>query len=249
MPPRASARAGLRQKHPKHRQPRQEGFIGHLLDPIDRLSETIFSVLILLTFTFAYRVFRLGMDPYEPIPPGYLIDLAVAALGAAVAWGLIDGVIYALLSVLERGEKHRFLASVQTAATQAEGIAAVADELDYVLAPITGEEQRRQIYVDVLDYLQDSRPQPVTLTRDDVLGGLGSVLVAVLAVLPSLLPLVLFRDTYWLALRASNLVSFAVLFYTGYQWGRYSGTNPWKMGLTLMTVGAMLALIALLMGG
>ena len=238
----------MRQKHQKHRPPRQEGFIGHLLDPIDRLSETIFSVLILLTFTFAYRVFRLGADPYEPIPPNYLIDMAAAALGAATAWGLIDGVIYALLSMLERGEKHRFLASVQAAATEEEGIAAVADELDYVLEPITGEEQRRQLYVDVLDYLQDSRPQPVTLTRDDVLGGLGSALVAVLAVLPSILPLVLFRDAYWLALRASNLVSFAVLFYTGYQWGRYSGTNPWKMGLTLLLVGAALALIALLMG-
>lgn len=244
MPPRASHR----QKHQKHRPPRQEGLIGHLLDPIDRLSETIFSVLILLTFTFAYRVFWLGTDPYEPIPPDYLIDLAVAALGAAVAWGLIDGVIYALLSVLERGEKHRFLAAVQAAATQEEGIAAVADELDYVLEPITGAEQRRQIYLEVLDYLQDSRPQPVTLTRDDLLGGLGSTLVAVLAVLPSLIPLVLFRDTYWLALRASNFVSFAVLFITGYQWGRYSGANPWKMGVMLLTVGAALAVIALLMG-
>ena len=245
MPPRAT----YRQKHQKHRPPRQEGFIGHLLDPIDRLAETIFSVLILLTFTFAYRVFRLGLDPYTPIPPDYLLDLALAALGAAVAWGLIDGVIYALLSVLERGEKHRFLANVQAAATEEEGIAAVAEELDYVLEPITGSEQRRQLYVDVLDHLRNSQAKPVTLTRDDLLGGLGSALVAVLAVLPSLVPLVLFRDTYWLALRASNFVSFGVLFYTGYQWGRYSGTNPWRMGLTLVIVGLALALIAISMGG
>jgi len=242
-------RATYRQKHQKHRPPRQEGFIGHLLDPIDRLAETIFSVLILLTFTFAYRVFRLGLDPYTPIPPDYLLDLALAALGAAIAWGLIDGVIYALLSVLERGEKHRFLANVQAAATEEEGIAAVAEELDYVLEPITGSDQRRQLYVDVLDHLRNSQAKPVTLTRDDLLGGLGSALVAVLAVLPSLVPLVLFRDTYWLALRASNLVSFAVLFYTGYQWGRYSGANPWKMGLMLVAVGAVLALIAISMGG
>lgn len=245
MPPRAT----YRQKHQKHRPPRQEGLIGHLLDPIDRLAETIFSVLILLTFTFAYRVFRLGTDPYEPIPPGYLLELTAAALGAAVAWGLIDGVIYALLSVLERGEKHRFLANVQAAASEEQGIAAVAEELDYVLEPITSSEGRRQLYVEVLDHLRDSRPQPVTLTRADLLGGLGSALVAVTAVLPSLIPLVLFRDTYWLALRTSNLVSFAVLFVTGYQWGRYSGANPWKMGLMLTVVGLALALIAVLMGG
>lgn len=242
MPPRATQRQ-------KQRPPPQEGLIGHLLDPIDRLSETIFSVLILLTFTLAYRVIRLGNDPYEPIPADYLLDMAFAALGAALAWGLIDGVIYVLLSVLARGEKHRFLANVQSATTEDEGIAAVAEELDHVLEPITGSEQRRLLYIDVLDHLQESRPQQVRVTSDDILGGLGSVLVAVLAVLPSLIPLVLLRDTYWLALRISNLVSFAVLFYTGYQWGRYSGASPWKTGLMLVTVAISLALLAMALGG
>ena len=127
--------------------------------------------------------------------------------------------------------------------------AAVADELDYVLEPITGAEQRRMLYLDVLDHLRDSHPKPVRLTREDVLGGLGSTLVAVLAVLPSLAPLLLLRDHYWLALRVSNLISFAVLFYTGYQWGRYSGSNPWKLGLLLFLIGAVLALIAIPLGG
>lgn len=242
MPPRVAHRI-------KHRPPPQGGWLGSLIDPIDRLSETIFSVLILLTFTLAYRIIRLGPDPYEPIPPDYMVGLFVAALGAAVAWGMIDGVVYALLSFLERGEKHRFLASVQAAATPEEGLLAVADELDYVLEPITGAEQRRMLYLDVLDHLRDSHPKPVRLTREDVLGGLGSTLVAVLAVLPSLAPLLLLRDHYWLALRVSNLISFAVLFYTGYQWGRYSGSNPWKLGLLLFLIGAVLALIAIPLGG
>lgn len=242
MPPRAAYRT-------KQRPAQQEGFFGRLLDPIDRLSETIFSVLILLTFTLAYRIIRLGPNPYEPIPPDYMVDLFVAALGATVAWGMIDGVIYALLSVLERGEKHRFLASLQAAKTEEEGIQAIADELDYVLEPITGAEQRRLLYLDVLDHLHDSRPMPVMLTRDDLLGGLASALVAVLAVLPSLAPLLLLCDHYWLALRVSNIVSFAMLFYTGYQWGKYSGSPPWKMGLLLFAIGAILALIAIPLGG
>ena len=111
MPPRAT----YRQKHQKHRPPRQEGFIGHLLDPIDRLAETIFSVLILLTFTLAYRIITFGIHPYEPITADYMVGMFVAALGATFAWGLIDGVVYVLLVVLERGEKHRFLANVHAA--------------------------------------------------------------------------------------------------------------------------------------
>jgi hypothetical protein len=242
MPPRASHRF-------KHRPPPQEGFLNRLIDPIDRLSETIFSVLILLTFTLAYRIIRLGPDPYEPIPPDYMVGLFVAALGATVAWGMVDGVVYTLLSFLERGEKHRFLASVQTATTEEGRLEAIAGELDYVLEPITGADQRQMLYHDVLEHLRDSQPKPVRLTRDDVLGGLASTLVAVLAVLPSLAPLLLLRDHYVLALRVSNVISFAVLFYTGYQWGKYSGSNPWKLGLLLFLIGAVLALIAIPLGG
>jgi VIT1/CCC1 family predicted Fe2+/Mn2+ transporter len=233
----------------KPRKTQQEGFLGRLLDPIDRLSETIFSVLILLTFTLAYLILRVGTEPLEPISSGYLLGLAVAALGAIFAWGLIDGVVYVLLAVLERGEKHRFLARIQTSPTREEGLKAVAEELDFILEPITGEGQRRLLYEDVLDHLRDSRPQTVTLTRDDLYGGLGCVLIAVLSVLPSLLSLVLLRDHYWIALRVSNLISVGVLFYTGYQWGRYSGSGPIKTGLLLASIGLLLAGIAIPLGG
>jgi hypothetical protein len=242
MPPRAAYRAGKRPV-------RKEGFFERLLDPIDRLSETIFSVLILLTFTLAYRLIRLGPNPYEPIPPDYLVGLFFAALGATVAWGLIDGVVYMLLAVFERGEKHKFLANIQAAGSEEEGVRAIADELDYVLEPITGEQQRRLLYVDVLDHLRNSRPQPLRLTRDDIYGGLGCVLVAVLAVLPSLLPLLLLREDYAAALRMSNLISAGVLFYAGYEWGKYSGLHPLKTGLLLAALGVALAAIAIPLGG
>ena len=245
MPPRAAHRARQRGIQ---RPVLQKGFLGRVLDPIDRLSETIFSVLILLTFTMAYRVFWLHSDPYEPLPPDYLVDLFLAGLGATFAWGVIDGVIYALLAVFERGEKHRFLARIQAAAPD-DGLHAIADEFDYMLAPITGEEQCRLVYADIIDHLRESQPQPVTLTRADLYGALACVIVALLAVLPSLLPLVLLRDYSWLAIRASNLISVAVLFVTGYRWGRYSGSNPLKTGLLLAAMGVMLAAIAIPLGG
>lgn len=93
----------------------------------------------------------LGSDPYVPISPDYLVDLFIAGREATIA-GVIDGVIYALLAVFERGERHRFLACIQAAVTPEDGLHAVADEFDYMLAPITGEEQRRLLYIDVLDH-------------------------------------------------------------------------------------------------
>lgn len=104
-------------------------------------------------------------------------------------------------------------------------------------------------YADVLEHLQDSRPQPVRLTRTDPAGAVGSLLVAVLAVIPSLSPLVILRHDYVLAIRVSNLVSFVVLFIAGVHWARYTGSNPWKTGLLLAFVSAVMVLIAIPLGG
>lgn len=87
------------------------------------------------------------------------------------------------------------------------------------------------------------------LKREDLTGGAASVLVALLAVTPSLLPFLLFRAEHILAIRVSNVISFLVLFYSGYEWGKYTGTNPLKTGLLLVAVGVLLVAIAIPFGG
>ena len=220
--------------------------MAHLLDPIDTLSEVIFSVLILLTFTLAFRIFIIGDG--QPVTNEYVKDLVWAALGAAIAWGIIDGIMYALFQVLGRSERHRLLWHIQAAHTADEAVSAIADEFDYMMEPITGEEQRRTLYEDILDHLRTSQPRAVGLKREDLTGGLASVLIAVLAVTPSFLPLFIFSNDYALAIRLSNVVSFIVLFAAGYEWGRYTGMSRWRTGLLVMGVGALLEGVAIPLG-
>ncbi len=224
-----------------------EGFLDHLLDPIDRLAETIYSILIFLTFTLAFRVIKL--EPNEIVSADYVNDLLIAAFLAILAWGNIDGIVYMLTEVLERGEKHRVLWHIQSADTEEDAIKAVHDEIGFVLEPITGETQRRQLYLDVIDHLRDSQPQPVRLKRADFTGALACVFVAVVVVLPSLLPFAVLRHDYALAIRVSNVISFAMLFYAGYEWGKYTGASRWKTGLVLVGVGMLLVAIAIPLGG
>jgi VIT1/CCC1 family predicted Fe2+/Mn2+ transporter len=40
-----------------------------------------------------------------------------------------------------------------------------------------------------------------------------------------------------------------VLFISGYQWGKYTGANPWKTGLLLAAIAALMVLIAIPLGG
>lgn len=242
----AARRANRTRHRPKPDKP-QEGFLAHLLDPIDRLAETIYSILVLLTFTLAFRIFHLA--PGEAVTSEYVNELLAGAILAILAWGVIDGIVYVLTEVFERGEKHRILWYIESADTPEEAAEAVADELDFILEPITNESQRQSLYAEILDHLHDSEPQPIRLKREDLTGGAASVLIAVLAVLPSLLPFVILRNDHALAIRASNVVSFAVLFYSGYEWGKYTGTNPLRTGLVLVSVGVLLVAIAIPFGG
>jgi VIT1/CCC1 family predicted Fe2+/Mn2+ transporter len=234
---------------PRPRPALAENFLGRLIDPIDRLSETVFSILILLTFTLAFRIIRLSEDTMQASSTENANELLIGALGAIFAWGVIDGVMYALISLFERGEKHRLLKNIQSAETEEEAVEVVADELGYILEPITAESVRTRLYQSILFHLKDSKPRPVGFTRDDFSGLLGHVIVAMIAVLPSLAPLVLLRSNFDLAIRLSNIVSVLVLFVVGFQWGKYTGASPWKTGLLLMTVAVLMVLIAIPLGG
>ncbi|MFV9503575.1 MAG: hypothetical protein AB4911_03325 [Oscillochloridaceae bacterium umkhey_bin13] len=228
----------------------QGGLFGRLLDPIDRLAQTIYSVLILLTFTLAFRVFDLtGQIPDMPSDEQIVSELLLAAIGATIAWGVIDAIMYLLLELFQRSERHRLLQQIQAAPDPSSGIALVAEELDYVLDPITEEDERYQLYQNVYQRLLESEPRPVGLRRDDLTGALGTLIVTLLAVVPSLLPLILFRHNTELAIRTSNIVSFIVLFLAGYSWGRHTGSHPLRTGILLAGVGAIMVLIAIPLGG
>jgi VIT1/CCC1 family predicted Fe2+/Mn2+ transporter len=100
----------------------------------------------------------------------------------------------------------------------------------------------------MLAHLRQAEPRAVGFQGADAIGALAVVLLYVVAVLPSLLPLVLVRD-FALAIRASNVVSLLVVFATGYTWGTHSGTNPWKTGLLLASVCLAMVAVSMLLGG
>jgi hypothetical protein len=246
-----SARPHVRHRPaPKRRAPAQpQNLIERMLDPIDELSQVIYSILIFLSFTLAFRIFKLQSGAGVHLETEQVRELLIAAIGATVAWGIIGGLMYVLTSVFERNEKQHVLLAVQSAPTDEDAIAIIADKLDFTLEPITTEGKRQSLYANVVDTLRDSRPRNNGLRREDMAGGIGILLVAVVAVIPSLLPFVLIPNSAFLALRASNIVSFVVLFVSGWRWGRRTHSNPWLTGLTLMFAGAVMVLIAIPLGG
>jgi hypothetical protein len=88
-------------------------FLESLIDPIDQLSEAIFSILIFMTYVLAFWIFRISGDSSQPVSQQELKELLLGVLGAIVAWGIIDGIMYAFLSAFERGERNRLLCVIR----------------------------------------------------------------------------------------------------------------------------------------
>jgi len=234
---------------PRHRAKPKGNILENLINPIDRLSETMFSILIMLFFTLVYRVNQYPSFTFYENQETIISNMILGALITVISWGFFDGVMYALFSLLERSEKHRLLKSIQTADDDATAVEVIADELDYILEPITKEDQRTSLYQNILGFLRNSQPQNINFKREDFTAILGHVFVAVIAIIPSMIPLVIFRQNVELAIRSSNIVSFAVLFISGYQWGKYTGVAPWKTGMLITAVGVLTVIIGILLGG
>ncbi|MFN8472292.1 MAG: VIT1/CCC1 transporter family protein [Anaerolineae bacterium] len=216
-------------------------FISDHLAPVDRLAEIIYALLIILTFTLATKAINADADARQ---------LMLAALGCNIAWGMIDGVMYILTSVFERGRLYRFVTRYRQSPDPVKAMQAIANELDDTLAPLASEDERKQLYAGIVTLLTDENvPARPGATREDVLGAVAIFAIVVLASLPPIVPFFVFWWNALFALRVSNMVTIGMLFVVGWNWARYTGANRLKAGLALMGLGIVMVLISIPLGG
>ncbi|HEX8895315.1 MAG TPA: hypothetical protein VF783_18455, partial [Terriglobales bacterium] len=88
---------------------RKDGFLSSigLLDPIERSSEVLFGLIMVLTFTGSLRATGAKHDDVD--------RMLVAALGCNLAWGIIDAVMYLISVLSQRGRNRKLLRDVRTA--------------------------------------------------------------------------------------------------------------------------------------
>src|SRR5215831_10584935 len=66
-----------------------------VLDPVDRISEILFGLIMALTFTCTISVAETNRTEVR--------DMLIAALGCNLAWGLVDAIMFILTGLAERG--------------------------------------------------------------------------------------------------------------------------------------------------
>src|SRR5512143_1746672 len=96
-------------------------FLQRYLDPADRLGEILFGLIMALGFTGAVRLGHQTADNRA---------LFIGIFGCNLAWAIVDGVMYVLTSLFERGRKTRLVRDVRAAAGEAAALRLIGEEFD-----------------------------------------------------------------------------------------------------------------------
>jgi hypothetical protein len=208
------------------------------LDPIDRVSEVLFGLIMVLTFTGSLSVYEAGREDVR--------TMLVGALGCNLAWGLIDAVFYLMGCLAEKGRDLATFRAVREAPDPGRAQRLIADALPPVLASVLEGAEIESLRVRLLALPKP--PERARLGKDDARGALGVFLLVFLSTFPVVIPFIVMRDPVP-ALRVSNAIAVVLLFAAGYAFGRLTGRGPVWMGSAMVLLGSILVGITIALGG
>lgn len=208
-----------------------------ILDPIDRNSEILFGLFMVLTFTCTLSVATAGRQDVR--------TMLAAAIGCNIAWGFVDAMMYVLRNLVDRGRRARLARAVRAAENPQAGHRVIADEIGPMAGALGAPELER-----VRQWVAEhpDLDKSIRMTGRDLKGALGVFLLVFASTFPPVLPFV-FIANLQLAMRVSGAIAIAMMFYCGVVWGRHAGFVPWRTGLFLAVVGVVIEAVVIALGG
>jgi len=208
-----------------------------VLDPVERFSEIAFGLVMVLTFTGAISVVESGREEVR--------EMLVAALGCNIAWGVVDGVMYVVTTLVTRARLRAVVQGIRTASPE-DARAIVLGALPEGIALVTDGAEADRI-VGRVRALPEAAGGPL-VGLEDVRAAFVSCLLVVIATFPPTLPFLLMKEVH-LALRVSNAAAVASLFLAGFSLGKATGVRPWALGAAMVLVGGALVALTIALGG
>lgn len=207
-----------------------------LLDPVERASEVLFGLIMVLSFTGSISVATAGREEVR--------EVLIGAIGCNLAWGLVDGVMYLMQILLERRRALELASLVRSEGDPARGRSMLAGALPEPLDRLDDEA------LEGLRLRLTALPPraPRLLTAADLGGALGVFLIVSLCTFPVIVPFLVVHPLPS-AMRASNAVALAMLYGAGHVVGRHAGFGPVRTGLAMVAIGVVLVAVTMALGG
>ena len=209
-----------------------------VLEPIERISEVLFGLIMVLTFTGSLSAAESGQAEVRAMLIG--AHRLQPGLGPHRRHHVSHGCL------AERAADRRIIAAVQRAATAEQAGDIVARTLPSPVATILTPADLDRIRLG-LSRLPDPTER-IGLEREDWLGAAAVFLLVFVSTIPVVLPFVIL-DNAGVALRISNAIAVAMMFVTGYAFGRAAGYRPWLMAGSMVLLGACLVALTIALGG
>ena len=209
-----------------------------VLDPIDRVSEVLFGLIMVLTFTGSLSVAEAGREDVR--------EMLIGALGCNIAWGIIDALLYLMGTLAETGRGLLTLHAVRKATDPQVAQHHIANALPPLVAAVLEPAEFETIRRRLIQLPEP--PDRARLAKDDWLGSLGVFTLVFLSTFPVAIPFIFMQDA-GPALRASNAIAIVMLFLLGYAFARMTGRHPWLFGIAMVAIGAMLVGMTMTLGG
>src|SRR6186713_2247576 len=175
-----------------------------VLEPFDRVSEVLFGLIMVLTFTGSLSVADAGRDDVR--------TMLIGALGCNIAWGIIDALLYLMGCLAEKGRGLITLQAVRKTVDPREAQGHIVNALPPVLASVLEPVELEKIYRRLIEL---PVPQSARLSKDDLLGSLGVFILVFLSTFPVAIPFMVMQEV-GAALRVSNAIAIVMLFLLGF---------------------------------
>jgi VIT1/CCC1 family predicted Fe2+/Mn2+ transporter len=210
-----------------------------VLEPNDRISEVLFGLIMVLSFTGSLSVAEAGRDDVR--------TMLIGALGCNLAWGVIDALLYLMGSLAEKSRGLMIFRAVRGAADPQKAQRLIADALPSVVSSILEPAELETMH-QRLKRLPEP-PERARLGKQDWLGAIGVFLLVFLSTLPVVVPFIVMANAVP-ALRVSNAIAIVMLFFAGYAYGKIAGgRRPWAVGVAMVVLGFLLVGMTMALGG
>lgn len=208
------------------------------LEPVDRVSEVLFGLIMVLTFTGSLSLTDSGREDVRL--------MLIGALGCNLAWGIIDAILYLMGCMAEKGKALLTFKTVRATTDPYQAQRLIADALPSVIASVVEPAELETIHQRIKKLPEP--PARLRLGKDDWLGALGVCLIVFMSTFPVAIPFIVMTEI-GPAMRTSNAVAVVLLFLTGFAFGRMTGRRAWAWGGAMVVLGSLLVGITMALGG
>jgi len=209
-----------------------------VLNPVDRISEILFGLIMALTFTCTISVAEADRAEVR--------DILIGAIGCNIAWGLVDAVMFILTGMAEKGRGKTILNFVRKTKNPEKAREFIADALPPVIASVLKTETLEDMRSSLLNIPESALNTRITIK--DVKVAAGIFFLVFLSTIPVAVPFTFIQDVQ-LALRISNLIAIVLMFTCGWLLAKYGGHNKFLMGFAMTILGVILVALTIALGG